>query len=77
MIVKSYSFQGTTKIKFYKNIRENYDEMNHTRQRKTFQFEEDTFSKNDQSIGKKMPGVLLLLNFLQIKPHLKYENKLF
>ena len=45
--------------------------MNVRRQSNTFQFEEDPFSKNVQSVVKIYHSLLLLMNFLQTKPQLK------
>ena len=52
MIDKSESVKGKTKLIFYKNISNSYDEMNYRRQNNIFQFEEDTFGENAQGIGK-------------------------
>ena len=51
MIFKLQRLKGETKLKFYKNKNIYYDKMNIRRQRGTFQFEEDAFSKNEQGIG--------------------------
>ena len=71
---KLQSLKGKTKLKFYKNISNYYDEMNFRRQSGTFQFEEDPFSKNVQGIGKSYHEVLLLMKFSQIKPPIKNKN---
>ena len=52
MINKLQSLNGKTKLKFYKNVSNHHDEMKYRRQRNTFQFEEDLFSKNFQGIRK-------------------------
>ena len=51
--------------------------MNIRRQNGKFQFEEDSFSKNVQSIEKTYHEILLLLNFLQTKPQVKNMNIIF
>ena len=35
---------------------------------------EDLFAKNAQGIGKIYPEVMMLMNFLQTKPHVKDMN---
>ena len=40
----------------------------------TFQLEEDPFSKNARGISKTYHEVLILLKFLQTKPHVKNMN---
>ena len=45
--------------------------MNIRRQSGTFQFEEDSFSKNVQGIGQTYQEVLLLMKILQTKPQVK------
>ena len=42
--------------------------MNYWRQSNTFQFEEDPFSKNAESLREYYQGVSILMNFLQTKP---------
>ena len=53
-----------TKLKFYKDISNYYDEMKH----KNFQTQEDTFSKNAQGISKIYHEVLIILKILRTKP---------
>ena len=48
--------------------------MNIRRQSITFQFEEDPFSKNVQSLVKIYLSLLLLMNFLQTKLQVKNLN---
>ena len=60
--------------KIHKNISNYYDEMNIRRQSGTFEFEEDTFSKNVQGIGKVYHEVLLLMKFLQTEPQVISMN---
>ena len=70
MINKLQSLRGKTKFKFYKNIKNYYDEMKN----RNFQTQEDTFSENAQSISKIHHEVLFLMNFLQTKPQVKNMN---
>ena len=73
MINKLQSLKGKTKLKFYKNINNYYDEMNN----KTFRFEEDPFAKNSQGIAKVYHEVLMLMKFLQTKPQVKNMNIIY
>ena len=45
--------------------------MNTRRQSGTFQFEEDPFTKNEESFSEIFHEVLLLKKFLQTKPEVK------
>ena len=54
MIDKLQSLKGKTKLKFYKNINNYYDEMVN----KNFRFGEDPFAKNAQGIAKIYHEVL-------------------
>ena len=74
MIINLPPLKGKTKLNCFKNVSNYYDEMHIRRQSGKFQFEEDTFSKNVQSIGKKNHGVLLSMKFLQTKPQVKNMN---
>ena len=74
MIKKLQSLNCKTKLKFYKNKSNYYDEMKTRRQSGTFQFEEDPFRKKVQGIGKIYHEVLLVLKFLQTKPQVKSMN---
>ena len=56
------SLKGKTKLRFYRNKGNYYDEMNY----KKFRFEEDPFSKNAEGISKIYHEVLILMKFLQI-----------
>ena len=60
--------KGKTKLKFCQNIRNVYDEMKYGQQNKTFQFEEDSFAKIAQGVGKFFHEVSLKMNFLLMKP---------
>ena len=70
MINKLQQLKGKIKLKFYKNISNYYDEMKH----KNFQTQQDPFSKNAQGIINFYHEVLLLMKFLQTKPHIKNMN---
>ena len=59
IIDKLQELKGKTKLKFYKNISNYYDEMNI----KNFNFEQDPFSKNAEGIRKIYHEVLLLMKF--------------
>ena len=63
MIDKLQSLKGKTKLKFYKNISNYYDEMNI----KNFRYDEDPFAKNAEGIAKNYHEVLMLMKFLQTK----------
>ena len=67
MINKLQSLKGKSKLKFYKNISNYYNEMKN----KNFQTQEDPFSKNVEGISKVYQEVLLLKKFLQTKPQLR------
>ena len=64
MINKLQELRGKTKLKFYKNINNYYDNV-------TIRFDEDPFAKNAQGINKSYHEVLMLMNFLQTKPQVK------
>ena len=67
MINKIQQLKGETKLKFYKNISNYYDEL----KRIKFQTQEDPSSKNAQGISKIYREVLLLMKFIQTKPQIK------
>ena len=67
---KLQSLKSKTKLKFYKNISNYYDEMKN----ENIRFGEDPFSKNSQGISKVYHDVLLLMKFLQTKPQVKNMN---
>ena len=54
-------------MNFQKSLSNYYDKLNIRGQSDTFQFEEDTFEKDDQCVGKYYHEVLLLMKFLQTK----------
>ena len=64
MINKLQDLKGKTKLKFYTNISNYYDEINI----RNFKFQDDPFGKNAQSISKIYHEILLLKKFLQTKP---------
>ena len=70
MINAFHSLKGKSKLKIFKNISKDYDEMKH----KNFQTQEDTFSKNIQAFSKICQEILLLMKFLQAKPQVKNMN---
>ena len=70
MINNLQRLKDKTKLKFYKNISDYYTEMKN----KTFQTQEDPFSRNAQGVSKIYHEVLLLMNFLQTKPQVKNMN---
>ena len=70
MINKLQSLKGKTKLKFYKNISNYFEEVNN----KNFRFEEHPFAKNAQGIGKICHEVLLLMKFLHTKLQVKNMN---
>ena len=66
-IIKLQDLKRKTKLRFYRNISNFYDNMN-TR------FDKDPFAKKAQGISKIYHEVLLLMNFLQTKPQVKNMN---
>ena len=71
---KLQSLKGKTKLKFYKNISNYYDEVNIRKEIGKFQFEEDPFSKGVQGVGRIYQNLLLLMKFLQTKLQVKNMN---
>ena len=69
-INKIQQLKGKLKLKFYKNISKNYDEMKH----KKIRTQEDPFAKSAPGISKIYHEVLLLTKFLQTKPQAKNMN---
>ena len=67
MVEKLQQLKGKTKLIFYKDISNYYDNMN-------IRFDEDAFAKNAQGISKIYHEVLLLIKFLQTKPQVKNMN---
>ena len=70
MIDKLQDLKGKTKIKFYTNISNYYNEMKN----KNFQTQQDPFARNAQGISKIYHDVLLLMKFVQTKPQVKNKN---
>ena len=66
-INKLQQLKGKTKVKFYENISNYYDNMN-------IRFDEDPFARNAQGISKIYHEVLKLMKFLQTKPQVKNMN---
>ena len=62
--------KGKTKLIFYKNISNYYNEM----ESENFQTQQDPFSRNAQGISRIFHEVLLLMKFLQTKPQVKNMN---
>ena len=68
MINKLQQSKGKTKLKFYKNVSNYYNEMKN----KIFQiYHEDLFFRNAQGISNIYHEVLLLMKFLQTKAQIK------
>ena len=67
MLNKLQQLKGKTKLKFYKNISNYYDNM-------IKRFDEDPFAKNAQSIGKIYHEILKVMKFLQTRPQVKNMN---
>ena len=67
MINKLKQLKGKTKLKFYKNKSNYYDNMN-------IRFDEDPFARNAQGISKIYHEVLKLMKFLHTKPQVKNMN---
>ena len=59
MIKNSQQLKGKTKLRFYENISNYYDEM----KRKNFQTQEDRFSKTSQGISIIYHEILFLMKF--------------
>ena len=70
MINKLQQLKDKTKLKFYKNISNYYNEMKN----KNFQTKQDPFAKNAQGISKIYHEVLMLMKVLQTKPQIKSKN---
>ena len=67
MINELQQLKGKTKLKFFKNKGNYYDNMN-------IRFDEDAFARNAQGISKTYHKVLKLMKFLQTKPQVKNMN---
>ena len=63
LINKLQQLKGKTKLKFFQNKSNYYDEMNIRRQSDNFHFEEAPISKNVQVRGKIRHEVRLLMKF--------------
>ena len=64
MINKLQELKGKTKLQFYKNITDYYDNMK-------IRFDEDPFAENAQGFSKIYDEVLLLMRFLKTKSPVK------
>ena len=60
---KSQSSGSKTEIKFYEDIGNYYNEMRYHKENGNVQFEEDTHSRNAQSVGENKHKVINLLKF--------------
>ena len=60
--------EGKTKLNFYQNIKNQYVEKIQRRQKGFYQFEEDPFSRNGQTIGKTFQVISIFMKILQIRP---------
>ena len=67
MIDKLQQLKGKTKLKFYKNKSNYYDNMN-------IRFDKEPFAKNAQRISKLYHEVLKLMKCLETKPQVKNMN---
>ena len=70
MISKLQQLRGKTKLKFYKNLSNYYNEIKN----KNFQTQQDTFARNAQGVSKIYHEVLLLMKFPQTKLQVKNMN---
>ena len=64
MINKLQKLKGKTKLKFYKNMSDCYDNMN-------IRFDEDPFAKNAQGFSKNYHEVFKIMKFSQTRPQVK------
>ena len=64
---KLQSLKGKTKLKFYKNRSNYYDNVN-------IRMDEDLFARSTRGSSKIYYEVLFLLKFLQTKPQVKKMN---
>ena len=67
MIKKLQESKGKTKLKFYKNLSNYYDNIN-------IRMDEDPSAKNAQRTSETYNEVLLFMKFLQTKPQIKNMN---
>ena len=71
MINELQQLKGKSKLKYHQKISNYYDEMKDMRQSNTFIIE-DPFDEKAEGLGKIFhEAFLLLLKFLQTKPHVK------
>ena len=69
--------KGKTKLMFYQNISQYYDEWIIKKQIGNFQLDEDIFSKNVENFSKIYHEKLLLMKFLQTKSQIKSMNIIY
>ena len=74
MNIKLQQLKSKTKLKFYENISNFFDEMNTNRQNGNCQFEEDLFPENVEDIIKIYHKVLLLTTISETKLQVKTMN---
>ena len=70
MINNIQELKGKTKLKFYENQSNYYNEMKN----RNFQTHQDPFSKNAQGVSKSYHEVFLIRKLLQTKPQVKNMN---
>ena len=70
MIIRLQELKSKTKLNFYKNISNFYEEM----KIKKFRYEQDPFVKNAQGLSKTYHEVFALRKFLQTIPQIKNVN---
>ena len=70
MIDKLQSLKGKTQLKFYKNLRNYYEEIKY----KNFEVEEDFFAENAPGISEIYHDVILSMKVLQTKPQVINMN---
>ena len=70
MILKLQELKGKTKLGFYKNLSNYYNEMKD----RNFKLEVDPFSRNAQGISKIYHEVSLLMKFFQTTQQVKNMN---
>ena len=75
MINKMQSIKDKTELKYWQKICDCFDQVKDITQSGHFQFGEDPFSKNVQSLAFLLNEALLLINCLQVKPQERIRNK--
>ena len=59
-IEKLQNLKGKTKLKFYQNVNNYYDEKKYRRQNGHFKFKEDVFSKGGEGVATNMHEVFII-----------------